>query len=452
MGSEDRDRSFEKALWRHWRSASGADAAGFSATPGCRDPEFLAAYHERSLLPEEMNSAKDHIIGCSRCQSILAQLETTDALPLARRENDQERVPIASAEPARASLRGPRWLWLIPAGALAAGLLVWIGFHENQNRGSLHQATDTKVAKVEEPASAIPPTGSSARRQAPPSPSAEGNDAASFNAVTGPGVPERTREGLQPSSRPLSHAKGAPAQPSSDKEYDLLKDAERDSSAGQRKLEDRADLDAKTAAERRAGERAELQSQDANSPAQNQAPYPMLSPSLSRPAPLPAETAKKSKSDTNTALYRTPAAPAPAPSDQVPGVGSSALMQVNIPNPHLIAVSGTGSLWRAGRAGAIDFSVDNGASWARQVSGVLTDLTAGTAPSAQICWIVGRAGTIVLTTDGGAHWSILPSPIGEDWGGVRASDALHATIWNVRRTKSFETSDGGSTWKAATVP
>ena len=134
-------------------------------------------------------------------------------------------------------------------------------------------------------------------------------------------------------------------------------------------------------------------------------------------------------------------------------MSSSALMEVsNLPNPHLIAVSGTGYLWRAGRAGAIDFSSDNGASWARQISGVASDLTAGSAPSAQICWMVGHAGTIVLTTDGGAHWSILHSPIAEDWGGIRASDTVHATIWNLPRTKSFETSDGGSTWKRVPTP
>src|SRR6202008_1408347 len=30
-------------------------------------------------------------------------------------------------------LRGARWQWLAPAGALAAGLLVWIALHENQS-------------------------------------------------------------------------------------------------------------------------------------------------------------------------------------------------------------------------------------------------------------------------------------------------------------------------------
>ena len=45
-----------------------------------------------------------------------------------------------------------------------------------------------------------------------------------------------------------------------------------------------------------------------------------------------------------------------------------------------------------------------------------------------------------------------PSPLSEDLGGVRATDALHATIWNLRGTKSFETSDGGLTWKPIPHP
>jgi photosystem II stability/assembly factor-like uncharacterized protein len=98
----------------------------------------------------------------------------------------------------------------------------------------------------------------------------------------------------------------------------------------------------------------------------------------------------------------------------------------------------------------IEFSNDGGASWSRQTSNVFTDLTAGSAASDRVCWIVGRAGTILFTTDAGAHWAIIHSPLVEDLGGVRATDALHATIWNPGNTKVFETSDGGATWKPAT--
>jgi len=93
-----------------------------------------------------------------------------------------------------------------------------------------------------------------------------------------------------------------------------------------------------------------------------------------------------------------------------------------------------------------------GSSWSRQISGVLVDLLTGSAPSDQVCWIVGQVGAVLRTTDGGAHWKIIPSPLAEDLGGIRATDALHATIWNARATKSFETSDGGLTWKPVPNP
>jgi photosystem II stability/assembly factor-like uncharacterized protein len=117
---------------------------------------------------------------------------------------------------------------------------------------------------------------------------------------------------------------------------------------------------------------------------------------------------------------------------------------------HLIDTPSKKTRWRAGHAGMIEFSSDGGASWSRQTSNVLADLTAGSAPSEKVCWIVGRAGTILLTTDAGSHWALLHSPLEEDLGQVRAADALHATIWNLDKTKVLETADGGVTWTPAT--
>ena len=88
MAPDERDRSFDKALARHLRAESSlqdsanSPSRGFGAAGECPDPETLAAYHERSLLPEEMNSWKEHIVGCANCQTILSHLEATDAIPL----------------------------------------------------------------------------------------------------------------------------------------------------------------------------------------------------------------------------------------------------------------------------------------------------------------------------------------------------------------------------------
>ena len=183
MAPEERDRIFDKALARHLRSAAPVgEAAGIpgvsaSQPSGCPDPETLAAYHERSLLPEQLNSLKEHIVGCANCQTVLAHLETTDEIPMQAAQEAQvisqtAATPIASASSkfqapspeARARkprrvllLRGARWQWLAPAGAIAAGLLVWIALHENQPL-PLPSLSDreSKMAKNQEPPAPIP--------------------------------------------------------------------------------------------------------------------------------------------------------------------------------------------------------------------------------------------------------------------------------------------------------
>src|SRR5712692_1970427 len=168
MAPDERDRSFDKALSRHLRSAAspGVSANSPSGAPSasCLNSETLAAYHERSLLPEEMNSCKDHIVGCAHCQAILAQLEATDSilLPVEKEEVQIMDVaaPVAAAARDRAaaqpalphrasfprSIRAPRWRWLAPAGALAAGLLVWVAWHEEKRQ--LPGSSEVKIAKV----------------------------------------------------------------------------------------------------------------------------------------------------------------------------------------------------------------------------------------------------------------------------------------------------------------
>src|SRR5215471_3194502 len=157
MPGEDRERIFEKALARHLRAnpASGAHARDTA----CPDAEVLAAYHERMLAAGEMISWKEHIALCSRCQEILAQLEATDELPVGASDVEQaEKVlpmvamsesqratpgkaleAVSASAPAVRTIPTPResqqhrfvhWRWLAPAGAIAAGLLVWIAIRQ----------------------------------------------------------------------------------------------------------------------------------------------------------------------------------------------------------------------------------------------------------------------------------------------------------------------------------
>ena len=110
MAPDERDRIFDKALARHLRAAgSSQDPANSSSRESarvgeCPGPETLGAYHERSLLPEEMNSWKEHIVGCANCQTILSHLEATDEIPLHAAVEDKVLAQQESAHHVAASV------------------------------------------------------------------------------------------------------------------------------------------------------------------------------------------------------------------------------------------------------------------------------------------------------------------------------------------------------------
>lgn len=520
MGPDERDRKFDKALSRHLRSVAPSGAAANSPADAafergsCPDLESLAAYHERSLLSEEMNSFKEHIVGCAHCQSILSQLEATDEIPLqaatkeellALKESrsrlaakDREAAPAVPATsqqtPAAASktareirhFPGPRWKWLAPAGALAAGLLVWIAIHENQPL-PLHSANEVKVATNQSPASPSPSTGVIQGTPAPLSQptlkkqQSAADEIASSNASAPPGAADLRERKFAYQAPRVSPSKTLAGKESEarDKESTLQKDARRGVSAGPRKDPTRevsadaltaatqADLDAKsmpTTAQEKTEVQAEaqavivqqqsqsaanLQQQNqnvANLPQQNQNAYD----SARQPGPTAhGQAASNQRMKAAKPAATPPSAPAPpTASGGVAGFTSGASMEaVMKSNPRLIPVPGSKLIWRVGRSGLIEFSADGGTSWSRQSGGATADLITGSAPSDQVCWIVGRAGTVLRTTDAGGHWKLLSAPMPDDLGGVQASDALHARVWNSLNTKSFETSDGGVTWK-----
>jgi hypothetical protein len=347
---------------------------------------------------------------------------------------------------------GVRWRWIAPAGAIAAGLLVWIALHENEP--PLRSSNEVKIAKNQEPAGPPPlastkaPAASPELQRIPSKPPSAADTLSSHSKL-----PE-SRD-LRKQQTDESKARGALAPPSLGREEGGRKDAEPDANAyllrdgGKADLDDKLvggvvrekALEAKKERETRANARMPAPAQEQNLQAQNQ----NISPKVAGPALLgQAKNAAKSKT-------ATPAAPPPAPAAEAAsnyGV-SAATEMVMVSDSRLIAAPGSTFGWRPGRAGLIEFSRDGGRSWMRQPSGVLVDLLTGSATSERVCWIVGRAGAILLTTDGGEHWKLLSSPRKEDLGGIRATDALHATIWNARGTKYFATSDGGLTWQPA---
>lgn len=439
----------------------------------CPESDVLAAYHERSLLPEEMNSWKEHIVGCARCQAVLAGLEATDAIPLRAPEEASEKeealLPKSAEPPAvaheggkptpakfppktriREISRGVRWQWLAPAGALAAGLLVWVAWHENQ---PLPWKTPTEVKTAARERSSKSATLPASPRQTAPSPPSDQtqtshlverskNQAAAGETLSADET--RMSEALKQLEEPAARVRRAP----SANKRRVPKDAAEDLTAGRAQNQPAQEpkpgvaADAETVVVPTEATNAQMQAQQSPLGAQKSA------------APIPQpESETKSKTESRVPAMRPAVAAPPSPSAPAAVNGNlrtSHALMVRAPDWHLIVTPSKKALWRAGPAGMIESSSDGGASWSRQTANVLVDLTAGSAPSEKVCWIVGRAGTILLTTDAGSHWALLHSPLEEDLRGVRATDALHATIWNLGNTKVFETADGGVTWSPAT--
>jgi photosystem II stability/assembly factor-like uncharacterized protein len=103
--------------------------------------------------------------------------------------------------------------------------------------------------------------------------------------------------------------------------------------------------------------------------------------------------------------------------------------------------------WRIVAGGRVERTTDNGRRWDAVAlpDSDAGQLTAGAAPSADVCWIVGRAGRIYLTIDGRRFTRLaFPEPI--DLVSVRATDARTATVTAVDG-RSFQTTDAGATWR-----
>jgi len=122
MPLDDRERSFENALARHLRPSGSAGA--------CSDAETLASYHEQSLEPDVMASLKAHISECAvpaNSGAIASHRRNSASFGHCRPETAARSQAFASF-----LLGGDTLALGRSAGALAAGLLVWVAVHENK--------------------------------------------------------------------------------------------------------------------------------------------------------------------------------------------------------------------------------------------------------------------------------------------------------------------------------
>ncbi len=509
----DDDALFEKALARQMRNraasddsaANGESAAGETSpeqrklgADACPDAEILAAYHERLLASDEMNVWKEHIFSCSRCQEILSQLEATEDVVVGTHEEDfaaaghlREYAPVAHALPAKAagqvaallaSRRRSSRYWIAPAGALAAGLLVWLGMYQ-QSKNVLNQP-ESQIAEnrpVAPPSGTVQPYGSVSRDEKAAAPAKI--DGKISPAASEPVSAEKKKLAAKTPSPAIPNAPAIAARASTG--------ATADKSVGG--LDGGAEQMPKAVTQTvealsEAGPVAQQQSTGANAlplPTAQDLQTTQMAAAPPPPAPPQKYSQEQVAQGQNAQVQNAQASNAQAQNaqgqntqaqntqaqnkDTLSANARSATALVTLEaetarqtqslkkvsgmqNPLMIPAPGGSIIWRVGKSGRIEQSTDAGANWTRQKSGVKVTLDAGSAPSAAVCWVFGRSGTLLQTVDGGGHWTKINSPIAGDIGGIIAVDAMHATIWDATKKNNFITTDGGATWKRVANP
>ena len=478
MAQDDRDRTFEKALARHLRSSasSGIDASAPGAAPSisCPDPETLAAYHDGSLSSEERNLWKQHVVSCDNCQLVLAHLETPLEIPVTLETAEGVSALNTAAATTVRSLDAPhvsrgqrppglRWLWLVPAGAIAAGLIAFISLREAKP-SHVAPGSPIEVAENRQP----PAVGSSAQPQlVVPGEQKEKDQRADqpVGGITGAVLSDRDaaanelRKQAQPAQQaPYADAAKSASGPSlSRQKQEQQQQASRIAPAAGAAL-DQKKFDAQTAPKLPANGKLAASPQPPPPPPASIPSFldggAISAPSSEKaPPPAPASNLAVPKAKvTNADAVSAAAESVEASAEPQSRAQAKAMMRTAaLQNPHVFVAPDGKHLWRVGPSGTLEHSSDRGLKWTLQTSGVSTDLLAGSAPSAKVCWVVGNAGTILRTTDGGAHWTKLDSPVTNNLTGVRAADAMQAWIWfmpdqQTGLIKTYQTSDGGSTW------
>jgi hypothetical protein len=503
MAPDDRDQAFEKALARHLRSSasSSPDANALAGATGeaCPDPELLAAYHDGSLSSEERNLWKQHVMGCDNCQLVLAHLATPLEIPVNLPVNHDVRENVlaasqkvsnaAAASPASIARPSPahslRWLWLVPAGAIAATLIAWVSLQERKPV-PLAPSSSVEVAENRQSPAVAPPTQPAPAlsrdreeskepmekdQSAPPSAAGAGSENRDLAL-------KRPRNQIQLAQQSPSQAAGKPAHgpyiSQQKQEQQIGRIVGGNAGAFDQK---KSDAPSAYSTNGRAAESFAPKAIPSPAPPPPSLEQPGFltegsvaalkdkAPSVPAPAPPPASNPSASKSKVEAAdaisaatetvevsaarasLAKTSAQEhAPERAQALAMMRAAALQNARV----LWAPSGK-QAWRIGPAGSLEYSKDKGLNWITQISGVYTDLLAGSAPSAKVCWIVGASGTILRTTDAGTHWTKLHSPVTNDLVGVRATDGRHARIWFAPDQKTdffetYETVDGGFTW------
>src|ERR1700722_593911 len=472
MDSQDRDgpkiKRREELLAR--RIGEALDQMKPLDAQECPDAETLAAYAEQELTPVESAQWESHFATCARCRKILRVLAASSETPLAEKEVAQlgklvstvcAPVEISRGAGVRDRSRVIDWRtrWLAPALGVAAVLAVWFAMRppwRSTDRG----ASPTLVAQA--PKEEVPPATAAQAldqlsRVAPPQ-----------DQKTQPASPRDDR--LSANIPSLKSAAGASAERRTESGNAIKKISPSDSLAESTLQKEEKSGTSQAEPEVVPPASPAPPPPDARAKAAMAAPAPAPLPQARAQAdmaPPPVPAAPGSVSQTVTVTEAAPVVEATnetaagtiqqEASTDLPSKGRDRQAIAALrPTRELSVIlkASTGStLWRAGRGGIIERSIDAGKTWASQMATSREDWLAGAAVSGTVCWLAGRNGAIARAIDGQNWGRIAPPAISAggdaklpDWAGVTARDAQSATI-TARDGRRFATPDGGQTWQ-----
>jgi hypothetical protein len=352
----------------------------------CPDDSTFAAYCDRSLPPSESALWEAHFSNCARCQGMLAAMA---------------RAQTAARAALPPTARG-RWQTYAAFAAGLAGISIAVGLMVTGRR----QSAPADLSARNELTASAPVAG-----QAPP-----GIETAGPQIALNEPAPQANPGTSAPSQQHAAIGAPMPFRP----------------------MAGPGGFSATGPAARFASSAGESGKEPAPRPALRTKTVAQAPPLPSAP---PALAMKEREFAILGATNATVAAPATAES-VAPGVG----MATESRTAARVSVSTADGIerWRLGEGGMIQHLGSDG-EWYRQTSGVSNDLTAGAAPSPEVCWVVGTGGTVVRTNDG-EHWHRLNSPTAANLVAVSAVDASSAVV-TAADGQRFSTTDGGRTWR-----
>jgi hypothetical protein len=429
----------------------------------CPDAELIAAYHERSLDPDEIAGCETHFAACARCRKILAVLAASDDTPLAAKEvarlgellaatGSPQQTVVPITKPGRPRRFDWRARWLAPALGVAAVLAVWFAM-----RPPWHAVDRSPSGTLIAQAPANEPLAGAVAPSVDHIPNLAPTNKLETKPATPPLNPKVESAAGTESSKPVLEAPTA-------KNLDGIRPMNRLASgvrSGEHETETRQSAEVNNSAPTlpvtpppvpmTAFGGASVQAQsDSAQKAVTSAPEMPKSTGQSITATAQAEVVTAANGTFSSVVNQGGTANVPLTTrnyTNLLGLAGGTEGTILIESP-----SGM-SFWRAGIGGGIEKSTDAGKTWRKQTSPVQEDWLAGAAASDTVCWLVGRNGAIAKTTNG-KRWKRISSPqqaaaSGKlpNWVNVMAIDARTATIMAADQSH-FLTQDGGKTWRA----